>query len=96
VPSLIVIPLAISIDMEAIPDCIAAFIDEASDSRAAVGEEVAAGLSSHAIVTGAREADIIGTMEVIEAVAEVVDWARAVDVRAARAMVIVVERILVM
>ena len=76
---------------EAIADCISAFIDEAFESRAAEGAEVGAGLSFHAIVTGARDADIMGTIDVIDA--DVV-WATTVDVRAARAIVRIEVRML--
>jgi hypothetical protein len=101
VPSLIVIPLSISIDIDiplsmatdVIADCISAFIEEAFDSMAPelVAAGVGAGESSQAIVTGAREADIMGTMDVMEA--EGVVWARAVEKRAAKAMVVVEARI---
>jgi hypothetical protein len=90
-PSLIVMPPLIS----AMADCIAEFMEEAFDSRAPdlVGEGVGAGESSHAIVTGGAEADIMGTIDVIDAEAEdLVVCAKVVEERAARAMVMVVER----
>jgi hypothetical protein len=56
---------------------------------------VGAGESSQAIVTGGAEADIMGTIDVIEAEAEgLVVCARVVEARAARAMVVVVVRMM--
>jgi hypothetical protein len=64
-----VMPLSISIpidiDAEDIADCMAEFMDEALDARAALSVEL--GSLFQAIVTGGAEGDIIGTIDVMVA-----------------------------
>jgi hypothetical protein len=81
--------------ISAMADCIAESMEEAFDSRVPdlVEEGAGAGVSSHAIVTGAAEADIMGTIDVIDVEGKgLVVCAKVVEERAARASVMVVER----
>jgi hypothetical protein len=57
--------IPIDIDIEDFADCMAEFMDEACDARAALSVEL--GSLFQAIVTGGAEGDIMGTIDVIVA-----------------------------